>query len=51
MSSASAATGQVVSESAFEEWIQEQRRVFAPATKVLPKYSTQYFPEPERRGG
>ena len=44
-------TGQVVSESAFEEWIQEQRRVFAPATKVLPKYSTQYFPEPERRGG
>jgi cytochrome c oxidase subunit 2 len=44
-------TGQVVSESAFHEWIQEQRRVFAPATKVLPKYSTHYFPEPERRGG
>jgi cytochrome c oxidase subunit II len=44
-------TGQVVSGSAFKEWIEEQKRVFAPATKVLPKYSTQYFPEPERRGG
>jgi cytochrome c oxidase subunit 2 len=44
-------TGQVVSASAFNEWIEEQKRVFAPATKVLPKYSTQYFPEPERRGG
>jgi cytochrome c oxidase subunit 2 len=44
-------TGQVVGESAFDEWIEEQRRVFAPATRVLPKYSTQYFPEPERRGG
>jgi cytochrome c oxidase subunit 2 len=44
-------TGQVVSESAFNEWIEEQQRVFAPATRVLPKYSTQYFPEPERRGG
>jgi cytochrome c oxidase subunit 2 len=44
-------TGEVVSESAFNEWIDEQRRVFAPATRVLPKYSTSYFPEPERRGG
>ena len=44
-------TGQVVSESAFGEWIHEQQRVFAPATRVLPKYSTHYFPEPERRGG
>ena len=44
-------TGQVVSESAFSEWIHEQQRVFAPATRVLPKYSTQYFPEPERRAG
>ncbi|MBS1878963.1 MAG: cytochrome c oxidase subunit II [Actinobacteria bacterium] len=44
-------TGQVVSESAFEEWIHEQQRTFAPATKFLPKYSTQYFPEPERRAG
>ncbi|MBA3865048.1 MAG: cytochrome c oxidase subunit II [Solirubrobacterales bacterium] len=44
-------TGQVVSESAFGEWIEEQKRVFAPATKALPKYSTHYFPEPERRAG
>ncbi|HEY0316995.1 MAG TPA: cytochrome c oxidase subunit II [Solirubrobacterales bacterium] len=44
-------TGQVVGESAFREWIQEQRRIFAPATRVLPKYSTHYIPEPERRGG
>lgn len=44
-------TGQVVSGEAFAEWISEQQQVFAPATKVLPKYSTQYFPEPERRGG
>ncbi|MFN8164065.1 MAG: cytochrome c oxidase subunit II [Solirubrobacterales bacterium] len=44
-------TGEVVSDEAFAEWIAEQRRAFAPATKVLPKYSTQYFPEPERRGG
>lgn len=43
--------GEVVSESAFEEWVEEQRKVFAPATKVLPKYSTHYLPEPERRGG
>jgi cytochrome c oxidase subunit 2 len=44
-------TGQVVSETSFGEWIEEQQRVFAPATKVLPKYSTHYFPEPERRAG
>jgi cytochrome c oxidase subunit 2 len=43
--------GEVVSESAFEAWIEEQRKVFAPATKVLPPYATHYFPEPERRGG
>jgi cytochrome c oxidase subunit II len=44
-------TGEVVSDEAFAEWIAEQQRVFAPATKVLPKYSTHYFPEPDRRGG
>jgi cytochrome c oxidase subunit 2 len=44
-------TGAVVSDSAFEEWIEEQQKVFAPATKVLPPYATQYYPEPERRGG
>jgi cytochrome c oxidase subunit 2 len=44
-------TGEVVSESAFEEWIEEQRKVFAPATKVLPPFSTHYYPEPDRRAG
>ena len=44
-------TGQIVSEAAFERWIHNQQRVFAPAGKVLPKYETHYFPEPERRGG
>jgi cytochrome c oxidase subunit II len=44
-------TGQVVSENAFERWIQNQQKVFAEAGKVLPKYETHYYPEPERRGG
>jgi cytochrome c oxidase subunit 2 len=44
-------TGQIVSEAAFERWIHNQQRVFAPAAKVLPPYSKHYFPEPERRGG
>ena len=29
----------------------EQQVTFAPATKVLPPYSTTYLPEPTRRGG
>ncbi len=37
--------------AAFERWIHDQQRVFAPATKVLPPYATHYFPEPERRAG
>ncbi len=44
-------TGQIVSEAAFERWIHNQQRVFAPAAKVLPPYGKHYFPEPERRGG
>ncbi len=44
-------TGQVVSDAEFLRWIHNQQRVFAPAAKVLPKYSTHYFPEPDRRGG
>ena len=28
----------------------EQQSAFAPATKVLPQYSTTYLPEPTRRG-
>jgi cytochrome c oxidase subunit II len=44
-------TAQIVSEASFERWIHNQRRVFAPAAKVLPPYAKHYFPEPERRGG
>jgi cytochrome c oxidase subunit 2 len=42
--------GHVVSGPAFERWIAEQRRFFAPVTKQLPKYSHTYVPEPLRRG-
>jgi cytochrome c oxidase subunit 2 len=42
--------GHVVSGPAFERWIAEQRRLFAPVTKQLPKYSRTYTPEPLRRG-
>jgi cytochrome c oxidase subunit II len=42
--------GHVVSAADFETWIHEEQKVFAPATKVLPKYSKTYLPEPTRRG-
>jgi cytochrome c oxidase subunit II len=42
--------GHVVSRPAFERWIAEQRRFFAPVTKQLPKYSKTYVPEPTGRG-
>ncbi len=41
--------GHVVSPSEFSTWIAQQQKDFAPATKVLPKYSTTYLPEPTRR--
>lgn len=44
-------TGKVVSPRAFRGWIRQQRKVFGPVTKRLPKFETHYFPEPERRGG
>jgi cytochrome c oxidase subunit II len=43
--------GHVVSREAFNAWIAEQQRNFAPATKVLPRYGRTYLPEPLRRGG
>jgi cytochrome c oxidase subunit 2 len=43
--------GHVVTQPAFEAWIHEQQRRFAPATKALPPYSNTYLPEPARRGG
>jgi len=42
--------GKVVTPAAFATWIGEQQKRLAPATKVLPKYSTTYLPEPTRRG-
>ena len=44
-------TGHVVSPSAFKTWIAQQRVQYAPATKSLPPYRKQYFPDPQRRGG
>ncbi len=41
--------GKVVTPAAFSVWIHEQQRRLAPATKVLPKYSTTYIPEPSKR--
>jgi cytochrome c oxidase subunit 2 len=43
--------GHVVTPSVFNTWIHQQQVTFAPATKVLPPYSTTYLPEPTRRGG
>jgi cytochrome c oxidase subunit 2 len=42
--------GHVVSDADFETWIHEEQKVFAPATKALPRYSKTYLPEPTRRG-
>src|SRR5205085_2590173 len=44
------ARGLVVTPAAFSAWIQRQRVRFAPAAKVLPRYSKTYLPEPTRRG-
>ncbi len=43
--------GKVVGNAAFLAWIHHQQKVYAPAAKHLPKYSTHYFPEPVRRAG
>jgi cytochrome c oxidase subunit II len=42
--------GRVVTPTAFETWIHGEQKRLAPATKVLPKYSPTYLPEPTRRG-
>jgi cytochrome c oxidase subunit 2 len=44
-------TGHVVPQSEFASWISQQQQQFGPATKSLPPYAKQYFPEPTRRGG
>jgi cytochrome c oxidase subunit II len=42
--------GHVVTASAFQTWIHQQEVTFAPATRLLPPYSTTYLPKPTRRG-
>jgi cytochrome c oxidase subunit 2 len=43
--------GQVVPRARFATWIAAQERQYAPATKALPPYAKQYYPDPQRRGG
>ncbi|MGZ4166995.1 MAG: cytochrome c oxidase subunit II [Solirubrobacteraceae bacterium] len=45
------AKGQVVAPNRFSAWIAQQRLQYVPATKSLPPYAKQYFPDPQRRGG
>jgi cytochrome c oxidase subunit 2 len=44
-------TGHVVPQAQFATWIAHQEKVYAPATKSLPKYAPAYYPAPTRRGG
>jgi cytochrome c oxidase subunit 2 len=44
-------TGEVVNAPQFATWIQQQQQRFAPVRKLLPPYSKQYFPDPQRRAG
>jgi cytochrome c oxidase subunit 2 len=44
-------TGRVVDERAFEAWIREQQRLFAPVQRYLPPYSRTYLPDPQGRAG
>lgn len=44
-------TGAVVTKAQFASWIRSRQVLNAPATKVLPPYAHEYFPDPQRRGG
>ena len=44
-------TGRVVSGAQFAAWVEQQQRAYAPVAKYLPKYSTTYYPDPQRRAG
>jgi cytochrome c oxidase subunit II len=44
-------TGRVVSNSRFLAWIQNQQAELGPATRALPPFSRQYFPDPPGRAG
>jgi cytochrome c oxidase subunit 2 len=43
--------GIVMSAAAFPSWIRQERAKNAAASRVLPPYSTQYFPKPYKRAG
>jgi len=43
--------GHVIPQTQFASWIKSQQRDFAPVAKYLPKYSTTYYPDPQRRAG
>jgi cytochrome c oxidase subunit 2 len=43
--------GRVVTDPDFQAWIRQQQARFRAATSVLPPYSHEYFPAPERRAG
>ncbi len=43
--------GRVVPQAQFTAWVKSQQRDFAPIAKYLPKYSTTYYPDPQRRAG
>jgi cytochrome c oxidase subunit 2 len=44
-------TGQVVSDSDFESWIEGERARLGPTNDHLPPETPQYYPAPERRAG
>jgi cytochrome c oxidase subunit II len=44
-------SGRVVPKAQFAGWIAQQQKIYAPATKLLPRYSLTYAPQPTRRGG
>jgi cytochrome c oxidase subunit 2 len=44
-------TGEVLSRSRFSAWIRGEQRKLGPATRSLPPYKPQYFPDPPRRAG
>jgi heme/copper-type cytochrome/quinol oxidase subunit 2 len=43
-------TGQVVSQSDFQSWIQQQQSANSESQKTLPSYAPVYFPAPTVKG-
>jgi cytochrome c oxidase subunit 2 len=44
-------TGHIVPQSQFASWIKQQKTLDGSIAKYLPKYSTSYYPDPQRRAG